>query len=90
MPVFRGRAWSRSREICWEHEGNRAVRQGNWKLVSKHPGDWELYDTERDRTELNDLAGKNRAKVKELEAVYERWAQRCGVVPWDQLRKRKP
>jgi len=90
MPVFRGRAWSRSQEICWEHEGNRAVRQGNWKLVSKHPGDWELYDTERDRTELNDLAGKNRAKVKELEAVYERWAQRCGVAPWDQLRTRKP
>ena len=43
----------------WEHEGNRAVRLDNWKLVAKGPaGKWELYDMEKDRTEMNDLAGE--------------------------------
>ena len=68
--------------LFWEHEGNRAVRQGKWKLVSRHPGNWELYDLEADRTELHDLAGANPEKVKELAAMYDAWAKRCGVLPW--------
>ncbi len=82
-PVLRGReSWRRRREICWEHEGNRAVRQENWKLVSKHPGEWELYDMDEDRTELTDLAGRNQPKVAELAAIYDEWASRSGVLPW--------
>ena len=82
-PVLLGREnWRREREICWEHEGNRAVRQENWKLVSKHPGQWELYDMNEDRTELTDLADKNAPKVAELKAIYDQWAERCGVLPW--------
>ena len=46
---------------------------------------WELYDLNADRTELHDLAGANPEKVKELSNLYERWAQRCGVVPPNQL-----
>ncbi len=42
--------------LFWEHEGNRAVRDGAWKLVSAHNGPWELYDMEADRTEATDLA----------------------------------
>jgi arylsulfatase len=75
--------------IYWEHEGNRAVRKGNWKLVSKHPGGWELYDMEADRTELNNLAGKNPQKVAELRVMYESWAQRAGVQPWPVKRAKK-
>ena len=71
--------------IYWEHEGNRAVRQGDWKLVSRFPGDWELYDLRTDRTELNDLAEQHPEKVAELKALYEAWAARCGVLPWDQV-----
>jgi arylsulfatase len=44
-----------SRRVFWEHEGNRAMRDGKWKLVSRHPDSWELYDLEADRTEINDL-----------------------------------
>ncbi|HUC84911.1 MAG TPA: hypothetical protein VL970_06950, partial [Candidatus Acidoferrales bacterium] len=73
----------------WEHEGNRAVRLGQWKLVSRYPGAWELYDMKADRTELNNLAGTRPEKVKELSELYDEWAKRCNVVPPDQLPKPK-
>jgi arylsulfatase len=68
--------------LYWEHEGNRAVRQGKWKLVSKHNQPWELYDMEADRTETKDLAGSMPDRVKEMSAAHDRWGRRCGVDPW--------
>lgn len=85
--ALNGRRWTRSRPIFWEHEGNRAVRKGQWKLVSKYPGNWELHDMSRDRTELTDLADKNQAKVKELSRLYEDFAKQCDVLPWYQVRQ---
>ena len=81
-PAFEGKPLSRSTPIFWEHEGNRAVRDGKWKLVSKHPGSWELYDMDADRTELNDLATKEPERVKSMVAQWEGWAKRVGVEPW--------
>lgn len=80
-PLFEGEALA-ERALFWEHEGNRAVRQGKWKLVSKHPGGWELYDMEMDRTELNNLAEKHPEKVATMKALYDAWAKRCGVHAW--------
>jgi arylsulfatase len=54
---------------------------GRWKLVRKYPDPWELYDLERDRTELNDLSAQNPERVREMLALYEGWAARCGVIP---------
>ncbi|MDE0632980.1 MAG: arylsulfatase [Caldilineaceae bacterium] len=82
LPLLRGAKWSRQGHIFWEHEGNRAVRLGRWKLVSKHGGRWELYDMLEDRTELNDLSEKNRPKVEEFAGLYHAWAERVGVLPW--------
>jgi arylsulfatase len=73
--------------IYWEHEGNRAIREGKWKLVSKYPGDWELYDLQADRTELQNLAAQNPAKVKQLSAKWEAWARKVQVEPWDKVRR---
>jgi arylsulfatase len=90
LPIFEGKKRRGHQALYWEHEGNRAVRQGKWKLVSAHKGPWELYDLEADRTELNNLAEKHPQKVKQLKELYERWAKRSGVRPWPiKARKRK-
>jgi arylsulfatase len=81
-PSFEGSPISRNSPLYWEHEGNRAIRMGQWKLVSKYPGDWELYDIEADRTEMVDLAKLYSARVQEMSGLWEAWANRVGVKPW--------
>jgi arylsulfatase len=71
--------------MFWEHEGNAAVRIGNWKLVRKFPDPWELYDMASDRTELNNLAAREPARVQDMAAQYARWAERCNVIPREKI-----
>jgi arylsulfatase A-like enzyme len=86
LPVLQGKERKGHDVIFWEHEGNRAVRQGKWKLVGRYANDWELYDMDADRTELNNLATKQPAKVEELKKLYEAWAARVGIEPWDKVK----
>ena len=75
--------------IYWEHQGNRAVRKGDWKIVSFYPENvWELYNVKDDRTELHNLAASNPEKLKELTVLYESWAGRAGVVEWASLQSK--
>lgn len=85
VPVFRTGKRAPHEALFWEHEGHRAVRQGNWKLVAVAAGAWELYDLGADRTEAKNLAGANVEKVQELTALYDAWARRCGVVSWNEI-----
>ncbi len=71
--------------MFWEHEGNAAVRAGQWKLVRRYPHAWELYDMEQDRTELHDLASLHPQRVQDLARQYDEWARRCGVIPRDRI-----
>ena len=58
--------------LWWLHEGNRAVRVGDWKLVAAKEAPWELYNLAEDRAEQTDLAIQMPDKVKELEAVWQK------------------
>lgn len=81
VPAFADRPLKREL-LAWEHEKNRAIRVGDWKLVARAGAEWELYDLAADAVELNDLARKNPDRVKELAAKWETWARRCNVLPY--------
>lgn len=91
VPSFTSDKFDYTRPLFWEHEGNRAIRSGKWKLVYKSAGpetgdislaDWELYNLEDDRTEQHNLAKDYPDKVKEMAAQWEDFAVRCQVKPW--------
>jgi arylsulfatase A-like enzyme len=81
-PVLAGQPAGRTRPLFWEHEGNRAVRSGNWKLISTYPGGWELYDIAADRVERTNLAAARPDLVTMLAAEWDAWATRARVDPW--------
>ena len=83
-PTFTDRKLA-DRPLFWEHYGNRAVRDGQWKLVSIKNGPWELYDLEADRTETHDVAKDHPKIVVRLKKTYADWAARTGVLPWKEV-----
>lgn len=80
-PAFRGRSLRRTRPLVWEHEGNRAIRDGRWKLVAKENQPWELYDLDADRSESHDLATRHPDRVRRMAADWDTWAARARVLP---------
>jgi arylsulfatase A-like enzyme len=95
IPAFADRPLDRD-AIFWEHEGNRAVRMGKWKLISKANkvdsyiwdkvdelalNDWELFDMEKDRTEMHDVSPGHEEMVKQMAGQWLEWAKRTGIVP---------
>ena len=68
--------------MMWEHEGNRACRLGDWKLVSEGNTRWELYNMKSDRTEPDDLSGAKPEVLARMVRMYEGWAERVGALPW--------
>jgi arylsulfatase len=78
LPALRGES-PKERTLFWEHEQNRAVRAGKWKLVAIHGRAWELYDMEADRAELHDVAAEHPDIAAHLAKEWEAWAERCKV-----------
>lgn len=89
VPLFTGKTVSDERPLFWEHEAKRAVRLKEWKLVAdaneKAPyvESWELYNLKTDPTETVNLAKKYPGKVKELQTLWDKWAQEKDVLPLD-------
>ena len=93
VPSF-GKEVKSDRYMLWEHESNKAIRKGKWKLVHKATREeinrnepvpyhrWELYDMEKDRTETNNLAASNPQVVKELADAWERIAWEVKMKPY--------
>ncbi len=71
VPAFASDVSIERDSIWWLHEGNRAVRVGDWKLVAAKGQPWELYDLKVDRAEQNNLASNMPDKVQELERVWQ-------------------
>jgi arylsulfatase A-like enzyme len=70
--------------IGWEIFGNRAVRQGDWKLRWQYKplgkGDWELFNLAADPAERNDLAAERPDKVKALLALWDDYVRKNNVI----------
>jgi arylsulfatase len=82
VPAIAGKPIDRKQPIYFAHEGNRALRDGKWKLVMKYKGPWELYDMEADRTERHNLIDEKPELAKKLIADWDAWAKRADVDPW--------
>ncbi len=88
-PVLEGKEQVVSREepLFWERAGNRAVRSGQWKLVSTYPSlQWELYDLSNDRGETRNIASEYPDIVDRLSAQYFEWAKTHQVIDYDRIK----
>ena len=87
--MLKGDRGDTNRVFCWEHEGNRAIRAGDWKLVAPPSKKaWQLYNLATDRVESHDSANEHPEIVTRLSAEYDAWAARCGVIPYSTIRER--
>ena len=77
LPIFQGRQRQPHDVLYWQFGKAKAVRAGRWKLVSLGKSGWELYDLEKDRTELHNLASKYPERVKHMVALWDAWWKKC-------------
>lgn len=91
MPPLQGRSFKTAladdavvhEVLWWCHDGHRAVRVGDHKLVAAKDEPWELYDLATDRCETTDLAAEMPGRVGELEAAWSRIAEECWKLATD-------
>ena len=70
------------RSLLFEHYGKAAIRKGAWKLVrAEEKKPWEIYNIDKDRTELHDLSAQHPEKAKELRELWEKEAKRIFIYP---------
>jgi len=80
-PAFQNQPIQRE-AIYWEHEGNRAIRVGKYKLVAKGAkGEWELYNIDVDRSEQDDLSVKQPFQTRKMAGMWQAYAERANVLP---------
>lgn len=72
VPAFAADVTVPRESLWWLHEGNRALRVGDWKLVAAEGTPWELYDLKTDRAEQHNLASKMPEKVQEMAALWQK------------------
>ncbi len=80
--------------IFFEHEGNRALRRGDWKIVAKgrHGQDdvnWELYNIREDRSELHNLAQDQSGRLERMKAQWVKKAKNAQAIPWPNSNRTK-
>ncbi len=58
--------------LWWLHDGHRAIRKGDWKLVVAKGEQPELFNLRKDRTETRDLAARYPDKARQLAAEWDK------------------
>ena len=82
FPFFENRNYQEDRYLYWEHEENCSVRYKNYKALHRYDvSKWELYDLDKDASELNDISAAHPDIVKQLSSKWYHWAETHHVVP---------
>lgn len=79
VPILKDESFARRDPIYWQWGDGKAVRHGDYRLVSDDSQPWSLYDMRVDRTETKDISARKPEVVKELAGLYDAWAKRTGV-----------
>lgn len=71
--------------LGWELFGNRAIRQGDWKLLyllkgAGGTGNWELFNLKDDPAEMHDLSAKYHEKRDAMLKLWDEYVKRNGVI----------
>ena len=82
IPLFIKGIWQEHELMFWEHESNCTLRKGKWKAIQKYDtGNWELFNLDNDRSELNDLADMNPEVLKLITSKWYELAEKYYVIP---------
>jgi arylsulfatase len=83
LPLLKGNPdnWPGRDWLYFVYEQNRAIRQGDWKLVSERGGRWQLYNMAEDRTETNNLAADKPKRTQQLKQLWHRVAEEVDRAP---------
>ena len=80
MPIFSGSRREGHDAIFWEHNGRKAMRKERWKIVApQHSDDWELYNINLDRNEMNNVASVYPDVLEQMKTEWQVWADSVGV-----------
>jgi arylsulfatase len=79
VPILENKTLDQNSPIYWEHEGGRAIRVGDWKLVSLKKASWQLFNMKTDLSETNDVSIEYPDKVRELKTLWNTWALSMGL-----------
>ena len=92
LPHVSGEKAGRPHDVLyWRFHAKRAIRMGDWKLVSERSSARpELYNLAEDIGESKDLAEKMPEKVKELDNAWQQWNAQLQDPRWRRQDARTP
>ena len=76
VPAFANNITIPRENLWWLHDGHRALRSGDWKIVAPKGQPWELYDLKTDRAEQHNLAEKMPDKTADLARQWQALTER--------------